>query len=417
MVLSIPGLKGRMGNTDFYQANMKAYQLVQAVRPANKLDEWTTMSIEEIIQREPDIKRVQEQIAPYIAETQERFWGAVIVLVYKGEIHFEGIENYLNQGIDLKHKGILSNIGIITINSNSLIMLDGLHRLLSLQKVMNFEVYGECSKEVPNDDISVIFIRYENNEKTRRIFNKVNRYAKTTSRNNNIITSEDDCCAIIARKLLSNDAPLGIKSGEKGNSDLIVEWKSHTLAPRSHKMTTISVVYETVKLILEYNKVSVDEQSRPNENLLDEYYQLVADFWQVVIDNLEPFKQAIKSPIKIKEMRDKEQKFSLLFKSVTQIALFRGLIFAINHGLNLDEAVQRANQVDWKISSDTWRNILVTPNGTITRAQQAINLGGKLISYLITADKMSQKEINEVEKEYKSAQGKEEIELPKPVAC
>jgi len=47
MALVIPCIKGRMGNTDFYQAKMSARDLVQGVRAASSLEEWQGMSIEE----------------------------------------------------------------------------------------------------------------------------------------------------------------------------------------------------------------------------------------------------------------------------------------------------------------------------------------------------------------------------------
>ncbi|MFE1743870.1 hypothetical protein [Coleofasciculus sp. H7-2] len=74
------------------------------------------------------------------------------------------------------------------------------------------------------------------------------------------------------------------------------------------------------------------------------------------------------------------------------------------------------------MSSDIWTNVLVTPSGTMARAQQAQNLGGKLIAYLIAADKMTKEEIEAVHREYNLANGIDindpDIELkplPKPV--
>lgn len=122
-------------------------------------------------------------------------------------------------------------------------------------------------------------------------------------------------------------------------------------------------------------------------------------------------------------MRKEDQPYSLLFKSAPQIALFKGLIAATrDNRLSLYEAVQRANKIDWGMSSDIWTNVLVTPSGTMARAQQAQNLGGKLIAYLIAADKMTKEEIEAVHREYNLANGIDindpDIELkplPKPV--
>ncbi len=417
MTLTIPGMKGQMGNTEFYQATMKVRELVQGIRPAKDLDEWASMSIEDRLQREPDIKRIEAEIAPYIAEAKDRFFGAMIVLVYKGKIDFESLQNWVSNKAPRVYQLLTDKIGVITIDGGSLIMLDGQHRLLALEKVVKNEVKGEYREEVPNDDVCVIFIDHESNEKTRRIFNKVNRYAKPTSRGDNIITSEDDRSAIIARKLLNDGAPLGLKV--KGSSDVIVEWKNNTIPAKSPKLTTISVVYETVKLILSNEEIPLDPNARPSEEEIQQYYELVEKFWNVVLEGLQAYQEALANCSEIPQMRKDDHPYSLLFKSAAQIALFKGLISATSKDrLSLEEAMQRANQIDWAISSPIWKNVLVNPGGNIMRAQKAQSLGGKLIAYLIAADKMTQKEIDVIQREYNSAQGTDIVELiplPKPI--
>jgi DNA sulfur modification protein DndB len=261
---------------------MSARDLVQGVRAASSLEEWQGMSIEERMQRDPDLKRIKGEIAPYIAGSQDRFFGALIVLVYKGEVYFDSMKDWVNNKAPRAYQSVADDIGVMTIDGGSLIILDGQHRLLALEMVIKKpdDVSGECREEVPNDDVCVIFIKHEDNEKTRRIFNKLNRYAKTTSRGDNIITSEDDRSAIIARKLLLDGAPLGVKT--KGSSDVIVEWKSNTIAARSTKLTTISVVYESVKLILNDQNVPLDPTFRPNEEELEQYYEWAEQFWTTI---------------------------------------------------------------------------------------------------------------------------------------
>ena len=71
------------------------------------------------------------------------------------------------------------------------------HRLAGLEAVVQRRIQGSRADEVPNDDISVVFISLDGNmPKVRHIFNKVNRYAKTTSRGDNIVTSEEDGIAL-----------------------------------------------------------------------------------------------------------------------------------------------------------------------------------------------------------------------------
>lgn len=406
MALVIPCIKGRIGDTEYYQATMLASDLVHRVRPAKELDEWATMTVEDRLQREPDYKRVDSEIAPYIAQTKDRFFGSMIVLVYKAKIGFENIK-FINSKLLNAYKISVENMGFLTINGGSLIMLDGQHRLLALEKVIKAQVNGSCREQVPNDEVCVIFINHESNEKTRRIFNKVNRYAKPTSKGDNIITSEDDGYAIIARRLLSVGAPLGVRDKTSKNSiDVIVEWKQNTLPARSTKLTTISGVYETVKLILNSRDVQFDIKTRPSEEELDSAYELAEQFWKTLLEGLQPYREALADNSQIPEMRQEDQPYSLLFRPTAQIALFRGLISATTSDrLSLNEAVYRANTIDWRMTSSIWTNVLVRPGGALDKQNEANRLASKLIAYLIAADKMTEQELDDISRSYNLARG------------
>ena len=414
MAIVIPCIRGKMGNTEFYEAKMPARELVTGVRPASELDKWATMSIEERIQRDPDLGRIQKEIAPYIASTKDRFFGSIIVLVYEGQIYFESIKD-LGSKVPVAYRSVSEDIGFVTIDGGSLVVLDGQHRLLALEKVIKNEVTGEYTSEVPNDDVCVLFIQHESNEKTRRIFNKVNRYAKSTSRGDNIITSEDDGYAIIARRLLNDDAPLGVNDSK---GEVIVDWKNNSLSARSTKITTISVVYETVKRILTFEGVpKLDPKFRPTDEELDHYYELVERFWKTVLEHLKPYGDALINSSRIPKMREDSEPHSLLFKPAAQIALFDGLATAMGGGrLGLKEAVERANRVDWRMSSEIWRNVIIRPNGTIDVRHEARTRAAHFIAYLIAEDKMTVDEIDAVRLSLDEARG-EAGKLPKSVVA
>ncbi len=413
MSMVIPCIRGQLGDTQYYAATMPARELVTGVRPASELDTWASMSIEERMQREPNTKRIMTEIAPYIAKAKDRFFGSVIVLVYRGEIMFESLAD-LSAKIPGAYRAAAEGLGFITISGGSLIVLDGQHRLLALEQVIKNQVRGPYSEEVPNDEICVIFINHESTEKTRRIFNKVNRYAKPTSRGDNIITSEDDGYAIIARRLLDEDAPLG---GQDSRGEEIVNWRSNTLGERSTKLTTISVVYETVKLILRGSRgVHFDDKERPSDTVLDDGFEIAQQFWATVLDGLTPYKMALADPSRIPEMREENAAASLLFKPVAQIALFAGLVTATTEDrLSLSEAVARANRIDWQLVSPIWRHVLIRPNDTIDPRAEARDHAAQLIAYLIAADEMTQEERDAVLAMYRKVRGNESETLPDPV--
>lgn len=410
MALVIPCIAGKMGDTTFYETTMPARELVTGVRPASELDNWASMSIEARMQRDPDLKRITTDIAPYIAKSKDRFFGSVIVLVYDGEVVFESMVE-LGGKLPHAYRSAGSHIGFVTIDGGSLIVLDGQHRLLALEKVIKNEVTGSQSREVPNDDICVIFITHEGDEKTRRIFNKVNRYAKATSRGDNIITSEDDGCAIISRWMLRDGEPLGNIEGEE-----LVNWKSNTLPPRSTKLTTISALYEAVKLILAATGVKLDEKERPCDEDLEAYMEEVSHFWKMLLTGVPAYREALDDVTRIPALREDSAPTALLFKPAAQVALIKGLIIAKAGGrLSLEEAVRRMHSIDWAMTAPMWKDVIVRASGAIDASVAAREPAAQLIAYLLAGDLMSDDEIAAIAQELTRVRGYA-MPLPEPVA-
>ena len=431
MAQVIPCIKSKMGDTSYYQTTMKARELVSVVRAASEMDSWATMSIEERLQRELNQKRIDEEIVPYLVKSRDRFFGSLVVLVFEGKVTFEQIEKFGAKTPEA-YRSEAKNLGFLMIDGGELIVLDGQHRMAALRNIIQEKTIIEgavCRAEVPSDDISVIFIEHENNEKTRRIFNKINRYAKPTSRGDNIITSEDDGYAIVARKLLDVGAPLGLKDSKK---ELIVNWKSNTLSVRSKQLTTISAVYETVKLILAHEGFPhFDEKSRvnrPGEDELDAAYEVVESWWSSILSKMKPYQEAladttppqegIKDVSRIPKMREAGESYSLLFKPVGQIAFVKGLIMAIQRKVDKNVAFDRANKCDWKLASDVWENIIARPDGKIIAKKEAIELTSELIAYFLSYDKMESKDKDSLNKRINRARGVEDKkdykDLPSP---
>lgn len=426
MAILIPAIRGRIGNTEYYETTMRVRDLVSQVRRPSELDEWANFSIEERMQRELDDKRVREQIVPYLTRNEDRFFGSIIVLVYKGDVLFETIAD-LKIGVPGAYKANAHRIGFVTIDGGSLIVLDGQHRLAALKSVYEPKqdgiVYGPFVKDIPDDEVCVIFLKHEDPVKTRRIFNTVNRYAKQTSRGDNIITSEDDGYAIVTRRLLRDDEPLGNRV-VNGKPFEVVNWKSNTLTTRSKQLTTISAVYESAQLIL--GNGFYESQTRPDETKLDEGTERVGFVWKAMLEGLKPYTDALANPETIPAMRDENAASALLFKPAAQIALLRGLLNATAGGrMPLVEAVKRANEIDWRMQAPLWEGVIMKSSGAIDAGSEARNRAGSLISWLIGADVMTKEEGEAIRRIYNQAFGIDvndpaqiasARELPEPVA-
>ena len=392
MPVTRPCIVGQMGSTTYYETTMSGRELASSVRPAKETDAWATASIEERMQRKFDMKRIRETIVPYLAQHPDRFFGSLIVLVPKGSIEFEPLEEIIEK-VPQAYRIAARQIGFLTIDKGELIALDGQHRLLAFREVITGGTeLGEFAGAVGDDEVCVLFIEFESPQKTRRIFNKVNRHAKPTGRSDNIITSEDDGNAIVTRWLLDTDrnAPLAEQVVEGQKAEL-VNWTSNTLGQNSRHLTTISTVYETVKAILRFKGFEgFDEKKNPvapPESELERAYTVVAEWWEAIL-TMDAFTNALADLDSVKDVRfDGDHRHSLLLRPVGQVAFVSGLIDAIDRSdgkLTLTDAIRRANKIDWSAApTSIWRDTIVRADGKMVARKEAHDLARDLVSYLI----------------------------------
>lgn len=429
-----------MGSTTYYQTTMSARELANSVRPARESDEWASASIEERMQRDLNMSRVKSQIVPYLAEHADRLFGSFVVLVNKeNSIEFESLTD-VAKDLPGAYRKSGQDLGFITIDKGELIALDGQHRLMAFREVIGAPSdYGDQARNVPDDEVCVLLIEFESAQKTRRIFNKINRHAKPTGKSDNIVTSEDDGFAIVTRRLLDREreAPLAARELEDGSLRELVNWTSTTLTRKSDRITTLAVVYEAVSRILTfegYRGFSEKETpTAPEESLLEEAYGKVAAWFDCVL-TMDAFRHALENPQDVPEIRySPDHEHGLLLRPVGQIALFLGLVKALersNTSLSLEEVVARANKINWAASpTSMWRDTILRIDGRMVARKEAYELASDLIAYLIAPDYTDESMRRELWENWNRARGRnidasldeqkdEEIpeDLPDPVS-
>lgn len=422
MPVTRPCIVGQMGSTKYYETTMTGRELASSVRPAKETDSWTSSDIEERMQREFNLKRIREEMVPYLAQHADRFFGSIIVLVPEGSLDFEPLEEIITQPLKAAYRESARQIGFLTIDKGELIALDGQHRLLAFREVIAGGIsLGEFGGIVGDDEVCVIFLEFENAQKTRRIFNKVNRHAKPTGRSDNIITSEDDGNAIVTRRLLSTDreAPLAARQ-INGQTVELVNWKSNTLGQNSRHLTTISTVYETVKDLLESKGFQgFDEKKNPvapPATVLDDAYTVAAEWWEAIL-GMDAFRNALDDISTVADVRyDPSNSHSLLLRPVGQVAFVKGLIRAIDRSdgaLDIDEATRRANVIDWSTPpSSIWTNTIVRADGQkMVARKEAQELAAELVAYLIGDEYMTEEMRHNLWVAWNKARGKD-VENP-----
>ncbi len=424
-------IQATMGSTTYWIASMTAQELAGAVRVAMETDTWVKDDPTQRRQRELKPNRIQKELAPYLQNHPHRFWGSIIVLVEPGSAVFEPLEEFSD--LFEAYKKSAEKLGFLTLNDDKPIALDGQHRIAAIQMVIHgkrnkLELEpGRFTRDVPGDEMCVLIVEHETDEKTRTIFNKVNRHAKPTSRSDNIIMDEDDGNAIVARFLLDTERESPLAARFDNGKSAIVNWETNTLGQNSKSLTTLSAVYDTVCDILEDAggfedfpvKGKDSDPVRPDDDRLEEAYEIVLKWWEAIM-RIDVFAEAVSRGLEGIAGQDgdranRHHQQALLLKPVGLMAVVQGMVFArrrsIESGIELSvqEAVRRVNQLDFSYpsSENMWRGTVIKEDGGMVSRKEKKKLAAELVAYLIGADYMSREEKDHLADDWNRARGKD----------
>ena len=419
--------KARIGSTDYYIAKMELEELVNSVGLAIELPEWKDMTPDEKMQREPDLNRVVNEICPYFIEDPDRFFGSLIIDIYSGyeNMRFDPISKYVKDDMNFTYEVAMEDAGFLALpGKEKLIALDGQHRLLAMKlclkgnsaisaamlgnKKMTPQMMAlEPHPELADEEISVIFVEGKDALKIRKIFNKVNKYARQTGRGQNIITADDDIFAIISRRLFSKGQIL-----EKIGKNELVNWSSNTLSQRSKQLTTVSALY-TIAETLAKDRGWTSKTMPDNEDEINEVYEENVEFWKALLEGMDMYKKYLeltKEDKPVSQLRDD----NLLMKPVTHMALAHVAYYAKQKGIGWSTVVEKLNKVKWSMDNSLWFNILVVPakKKKVITGKESIKAAGLVISYMVMGERMNEDEVADVREIIRNATNDEKDELP-----
>jgi DNA sulfur modification protein DndB len=389
-----------MGSVEYYLTTMKAGEAVSKIRAAEQLPNWDDLSIEERMQRKIDWGRVKNEIGRFMARDPDRFFGALIVAIYsKGEMEFESLS-------DLKVHRLYANaaksFGFLHLEGGEIwFALDGQHRLKGTEMAINGldekqrPTDFERNLDVASDELAVILIPFDPAQRARKLFNKVNKYAKQTGKGDNIITSEDDAFAIITRWLMGSNERNAVVP------EPLVNWTSNTLTKRTPKFTTISALYDGAKTLIErtHNR-KVDTQFRPEEETLEEYYEDVKEMWEALLGGFTIFKDAMEGPPQ--DLSDLREKY-LCLKPAGQSAVLEAVAIARQRAMSYDDIVDGLNRIEWELRDPEWQGVIMQ-SAKIQAGRTPVFLAARLIAHRIGVE-YSEDEQQALLREYQKAKG------------
>ena len=367
MAISVPAMKARMGDTDYFIVSMKAEELANKVKIPREMDDWGTKTLEERYQRTLDYNRVRSQIAPYLASNQSRFFGSVIVALenFDAKKAFSTLRETVTKRLPVNYQADAEAFGFLTFSGAEVwVPLDGQHRLKAIQFAVSgrdergreIEAIPVACRDLADDDITVLLIDFEL-AKARDIFTHVNLYAKKTPTGQNIVTNDDDAFAILSREVANELL-----------SERMVKFTSNTLNKRDPQFTTLAIVYNCIEEIVTTNfpNGAVKKDVRPPAQRLALFSRKVKDVWKDLIENVDVFSAALSDPEQTGDDRRCELRAAnLLGKPVAQECLVGSYLRLVNPPNRLagKEACRRLNLLPWAQTPDNlevWDRVLWT---------------------------------------------------------
>ena len=384
----IPALRGTFGQTEFFLTTLRVGELLEKVRfPTDLPDpEWKDLTIEEKWQRDIDDTRITKYIAPYFAGDPDRFTGALVLavknheeMVFQSWDDVYSIKPALRPIYDYMHV----NIGFLRRSGKEVFLpLDGQHRV----KAFKYAIDGVNSKNRPildaqantdlgRDEVPVILVRFIPLP-ARRIFNKLNRYAKPTSKSDNLITDDDDAVAVMTREMI----------GASGIMDpRLVRIGANTLPANAVEFTTLSTVYEINKAIISGLKLygpkkpeGMDAKQRAVVT------PPVCDVWEQWLHEIDLWREALKDPTPSgDQMRQQIRRETILGKPVGQLAMARAFweIKERIPGISRKDVCSRINLINWDVTDPMWIGVVMHQSGRVIAGRRS-NAARDFIAHL-----------------------------------
>lgn len=400
--MKIPAIRAHIGDWVYYIATMRFKDVSEYVK---KVDNELHKSdlLKQMLQR--SITSNYKSIAHYIETQEERFFNALVLAVYDGVPTWHEVRLEYDDGSEFYNLGVLELSG-----DEKIFPVDGQHRVEGIKKVV-----GESNK-YDDEQIPVIFIGHKTDDagmqRSRRLFSTLNRYAKPVSMRDIIALDEDDIVAIASRELIDTH-PLFSK-------DRLLDSRTKAIPESNDKaFTTIITFYECNLEILWIllkdmevlnpegvkikgkGKIKEFIRRRPNDELILQFEELCASFWNALIDGFGDVYAYVADEPNAQPYRNRTGG-NLLFRPVALLPFVRAAVkVAIQQQKSFDEIFRAFPQELLAIDNVLWRNTLWNNDkGTMIVNNQ--KLTERILLYFWDRSTLTEKEITTMKLDIKT---------------
>ena len=314
---------------------------------------------------------------------------------------YDGDPKWIEIELDFKDEEFF-NVGFLEFTGEEKIFpVDGQHRVEGIKAAL------KENQELKSEEIPVIFIGHKKNaegmQRTRRLFNTLNRYAKPVSFNDIIALDEDDIAAITTRMLIEN---FSLFLGDRIISNKI------KAIPETNKtgFTSVITLYQCNRLLLEHwlkktkpkKKVDIYIKMRPNDNDLAEFYSFCQSFWDQLVNQITDIKNYLLDvgPEPTAKYRNKEEGGNLLFRPIGLIPFVMSVLAIVEKSdLDYEQTLVLMNNCNLGLDSKPWPQVLWNPfSKKMLRADNV--LVSKLLLYLAKRSLLNGEEILRLKHDY-----------------
>lgn len=388
--------KAKLGDITYYILSMKIKEVVEVIRVFSEESESEGADIEELYQRDIDYGRIVNHIAPYLINTRERFFGAVIVAAQNfGDRQFKSLKDFMAEG-SIKTTSKLGepyrkdflravgNTGLLSFTGREkLIALDGQHRVKALgfatgKVAWEKELDFKPDKSLAEEDLCVILLRHEMS-RSRKIFKDLNSTAKITTKSQNIIVNDDDVIACVTRKIANK--VIGAR---------LVNFSSNSLANNSYCFTTLVTIYKATEAFLSQKHGvtfrAADKRQLPNASIVRNYQRDAKKFWEDITEETEDWRMALADPSERGDKaRIKMRRKSLLALPLIQLAFVKSYVRLLESGMEHKKAIRQLNKIDWSnypkdASRPEWHSVCMSSTGKVSNKKLLLTI--KVIAYM-----------------------------------
>lgn len=374
--MNIPALKGKIGSTVFYSANLTMGQIAELVVPVDK-ELYTAQSLRDQLQRSLNDNYLR--IKEYIISHSDRFFNALVLAVYDGDPMWTEIRYEL----DDEH---YSNVGILSFNGKERIFpVDGQHRVEGIKAALkeNPDLEGEelCVMLIGHSDTP------EGKKKSRRIFTTLNRYAKPVKLGDIIALDEDDIVAIATRYQLESN-PLFMEDRVRATNSIAVsvsDKRSFTSLIALYKcnLELFKCFYKQRNgVTLKPNKFKDYLKNRPSDEEINAFNDYLTTFWTHFIQVFPEIGAYIAdNRVNAAEsFRSNEDGGNILFRPVSLTPLIASIVTVAlyNNIEQIDAVLESYSNIERTVSASPWERIIWDPI-----KHQMITRTGGLVKYMM----------------------------------